>query len=145
MTAVEAKLLKPTAILTLLQLASFAGCLMVFGYLFSMFPLGDDPNLAEEYGIVFLVMGWIAYCLAGCILSYFAGRLLSGLNAVLIAGVVIAAFTYGLQFLQTNKNLPLLGLLILLFAFSLPLILGWATGRKWSIRNTGPSWGGNNG
>lgn len=146
MDRVGTSVLNSAKILTLLQFVSFAGCLVVFIYLFSMFPSGGNPNLAEEYGTTFLMFGWLVYCIVGSLLSYFTARLLSGLNAILIVGLVFSIFVYGLQFMQANEHFLLIeivvGLLMLGIAFLLPLLLGWVTGRKQSFRNKGPSYGG---
>ena len=112
-------------------------------FIFREFLVGDHPDLAEEYAIIFMILVWIIYCPVAWQMAWLIGRFASGkcsillmvCFALLIIGGLASIAKRAETMLYTSGNpLEEAGSFLLgLGTLSLPFLWGWASGRKKKI------------
>jgi hypothetical protein len=122
---------------------SIAGCLLVFIFLVRRFPINDNPDLAEEYGSMIMIVSWITYCVLGAGASslvcwLFRSRQMA-LPFIMAIELIILLYLAKILPMMPNSTDSELLFLELFSILALPLVLGWSLTVESS---PSPLWGG---
>ncbi len=122
---------------------SIAGCIGVFIFLLRQFPINENPDLAEEYFSMFMIMLWISYCFVGAGASslvcwLFKSRSIA-LPFLLVVELIILMYFAEIQSIPLSSTGSEFRILGIFAVFALPLVFGWSV-----TFNSSPSplWGG---